>query len=573
MATPSSDPDLLIAYPSKPAPRRTFSVEKSTPCPLPDRVPWNCLGATEIGFSIPERYNASAILFQNLTAGRAERLAVTGPAGQRTYAELASDAAQWGNALLSLGLTRGDRVLLLLDDTPIYPAAFFGAVRAGLVPVLVSVLTPPDLLRFYLADSGAKAAIAEAAFCDRFAGACDDVPLKTLIVVNGSAYPCISRVEIRLTQTWLSIFGKHLPAADTHCNDMAFWMYSSGSTGNPKGIVHLQHDMAYTHQSYARSILQLTVEDVCFSVSKIFFSYGFGNSITFPFSVGATSVLVPGRPTPASVFAAISKYRPTAFFGVPTLYAALVGAAEIGETDFSSVRLAVSAAEPLSPEVAEAWRAATGLAIIECLGSTEMLNVYLSNIPERKKPGSAGLRVPGYEIILKDESGDEIMDEREGVMWILGHSSTPMFWNNLERTAKAIRDDGWFCTGDRFTRDGDGFYFFRGRTDDLVKVSGQWVNPIEIQRCLSEHPAVRECLVIAVTLSDRQNTLKAFVVMESAVFDSLHTIRMLQDYVKKKLLPHKYPRLIHFMSELPKTGTGKIDRQALLKISEREVVA
>jgi acetyl-CoA synthetase len=341
-------------------------------------------------------------------------------------------------------------------------------------------------------------------------------------------------------------------------------MYSSGSTGRPKGIVHLQHDMTYTHQSYARSVLQLAPDDICFSVPKIFFSYGFGNSITFPFSVGAASVLMPGRATPAAVFATIAQYRPTVFYGLPTLYTLLTHAPEIKDADLSSLRLAVSAAEILSSEIFNAWKAATGLEIIDCLGSTEMLNVYLSNTPEHKKLGAAGRRVPGYEITLKDEAGNEVVDGCEGVMWIRGHSSTPMFWNRPERTAETIREGGWMYTGDRFVRDHDGFYFFRGRKDDLIKVSGQWVNPIEVQRCLLDHPNVRECVVLPVELPDKRMTLKAFVVATEAVQDRKTATRALQDHVKRKLAPYKYPRLVAFLPELPKTGTGKVDRQALL---------
>jgi acetyl-CoA synthetase len=544
--------------------RRASAGNAVAGCAIADGVPWDCAGAVEIGFTIPTRYNASDVLFQNLRVGRGDRLAVVGPAGRRSYRSLAVDAARWGNGLLSLGLERGDRVLLLLDDTPTYPAAFFGAVRAGLVPILLSILTPPDLLRFYAIDSNAKAAVSEAALCDRFESPARPLgQIKTLIVVNGRADPSVCGAKISYADSWLPAFSDRLPAAGTYRNDMAFWMYSSGSTGTPKGIVHLQHDMPYTDLSYARSVLKLTPDDLCFSVPKIFFSYGFGNSITFPFSAGAASVLMPGRPTPGAVFAAVAQYRPSVFFGLPTLYTMLTGAPEIRDADFSSVRLAVSAAEVLSAEVSNAWKAATGLDVIECLGSTEMLNVYLSNSPQRRKPGAAGLRVPGYEIVLKDENGREVADGCEGVMWIRGHSGTPIFWNQPQRTAQTISDGGWICTNDRFTRDEDGFYFFRGRTDDLVKISGQWVHPVEVQRCLTEHPLVRECAVLAVELPDRRMTLKAFVVINDSSFDQKATTLLLQNYVKHKLLPYKYPRIVEFMDELPKTGSGKIDRQAL----------
>jgi acetyl-CoA synthetase len=528
-------------------------------------VPWDSAGVREIGFQIPQRYNASEVLFQNLSRGRGHRPAAVGPAGQRTYAELCADANRWGNALLSLGLRRGDRVLLLLDDTPTYPAAFFGAVRAGLVPLLINLLTPPDLLQFYLTDSGAKVGLAEASLCARFEGiARQQTQLQLLLAVNGE--PSVSLgIQTRRADYWLSSFSRQLEPAQTDRNEMAFWMYSSGSTGRPKGIVHLQHDMPYTASSYAHHVLQLGPEDICFSVPKIFFSYGFGNSITFPYSAGAASLLLPGKPNADAIFAAIAQYRPTVFFGLPTLYTILTNAPGAGRADFSSIRLAVSAAEILAPEVFAAWKRMSGLEIVECLGSTEALNVYLSNTPEQKKLGAAGKRVPGYELMLKDQCGDEVCDHQEGVLWVRGHSNTPGYWNCPDKTAQTVREGGWICTGDRFVRDRDGFYFFRGRTDDLVKISGQWVHPVEVQLCLAEHPLVRECAVVAVELPDRRMTLKACVVMSAGDFDAGDATIMLQDYVKRKLLPCKYPRLIEFLDELPKTGTGKIDRQALLR--------
>jgi acetyl-CoA synthetase len=533
--------------------------------PIADAVPPDGAAAREINFKMAERYNASDILFHNLAAGRGDRLAVTGPADWRTFAELCADAARWGNAFKSLGLVRGDRVLLFLDDTPVYPAAFFGAVRAGLVPLLINLLTPPDLLQFYLGDSGARVAVAEAAFCDRFnATACANTLLETLIVVNGEAGGA-GPVGTITASSWLAAFSDRLEAADTHRNEMAFWMYSSGSTGRPKGIVHLQHDMPYTDLSYARSVLKLKPDDICFSVPKIFFAYGFGNSITFPYCAGAASLLMPGQPKPANIFEAIARYRPTVFFGLPTLYTALTKAPEAGAADFSSIRLAISAAEILSAEVFNAWKTLTRLEIVEGLGSTEVLHVYLSNTVEKKKPGAAGLRVPGYELSLKDQDGKDVADSGEGILWVRGDSNTPLYWNRPDKTAEGIRDGGWIYTGDRFARDADGFYFFRGRADELVKISGQWVYPTEVELCLADHPAVRECAVLAIELPDRRMTLKAFVVLNDTACDAEAATKTLQDYVKQKLLPYKYPRIIQFMDDLPKTGTGKIDRQTLLK--------
>ena len=533
---------------------------------IDDRVPLDCAGAREIGFAMPERYNASRVLFDNLSKGHGDLTALTGPAGTRSYRELCNEASRWGNGFLSLGLKRGDRILMFLDDTPAYPAAFFGAVRAGFVPLLINTLTPPDLLQFYLADSGATVAVAEAEFAGRFdAVACKDTALRTLIVVNGDAGDHAVPAAFIAAQ-WLPDFAPDLPEADTHRNEMAFWMYSSGSTGRPKGIVHLQHDMAYSETAFARDVLKLQPGDICFSVPKIFFAYGFGNSITFPFSAGAATLLLPGQPKPSAIFEAIERFKPSVFFGLPTLYTSLTKAEGAAATDFSSLRLALSAAEVLSADVFNGWKALTGVEIVEGLGSTEVLHIYLCNRPEQKKLGAAGLRVPGYEIALRDKDGRDVADDEEGILWVRGDSNTPLYWNRPDKSAETIREDGWIYTGDRFVRDSDGFHFFRGRADDLIKISGQWVYPLEVELCLAEHPDVRECAVFATELPDRRMTLKAVVVMNRSGFDANDTTKLLQDFVKAKLLPYKYPREIRFADELPKTGTGKIDRQALLRV-------
>jgi benzoate-CoA ligase family protein len=529
-----------------------------------DRVPHDAPGSREIGFSVPAHYNASAILFDNLPQ-RSHRCAVTGPAGSRTYAELAGDACAFGAGLLSLGLQRSDRVLLFMDDTPAYPAAVFGAIRAGLVPLLINTLTPPDLLQFYLADSGAKVAICDANFANRFNGeACRDTQLATVIVTNGADAPP-GPVRTASSTQWLERPSGDLKPADTRRDDMAFWMYSSGSTGRPKGIVHLQHDMLFTHLSYARHLLRLGEDDVCFSVPKIFFAYGFGNSITFPFAAGASSVLLPGQPKPAAIFETIARYRPTVFFGLPTLYTALSKAPEVQAADLSSLRLCVSAAEILAAEVFKAWKKISGLEIMEGLGSSEVLHIYLSNTGRAKKPGSAGQRVPGYEVTLRDTDGRDVPDGEEGILWVRGDSNAPGYWNRPDKTAETMREDGWIYTGDRFVRDPEGFHFFQGRADDLVKISGQWVYPLEVELCLANHPMVRECAVLAVEAADRLTTLKAFVVLAPGSGPSEEITRTLQDYVKGRLLPYKYPRAVSYLDELPKTGSGKIDRQSLLK--------
>jgi acetyl-CoA synthetase len=324
--------------------------------------------------------------------------------------------------------------------------------------------------------------------------------------------------------------------------------------------------MLYTHLSYARHLLRLGPGDVCFSVPKIFFAYGLGNSITFPFAVGAASVLLPGQPKPPAIFDCIARYRPTVFFGLPTLYTALVKAPEAAAADLSSLRLAVSAAEILSADVFRAWKAMSGLEIMEGLGSSEVLHIYLSNTAQAKKPGAAGRRVPGYEIELRDGAGRAVADGEEGILWVRGESNSPCYWNRPDKTAETMRAEGWLYTGDRFVRDADGFHFFRGRADDLVKISGQWVYPLEVELSLADHPEVRECAVLAVEGADRLTVLKAFVVLDGGAGGSAGTTRRLQDFVKSRLLPYKYPRIVVYLDELPKTGSGKIDRQALLRL-------
>jgi len=344
---------------------------------------------------------------------------------------------------------------------------------------------------------------------------------------------------------------------------MAFWMYSSGSTGRPKGIVHLQHDMTYTAESFGRYVLGIQENDVCFSVPKIFFAYGFGNSITFPFFFGASTVLLADRPEPNAVLNAIENFKPTLFFGLPTLYNALLNHPRIGATDLSSIRLCLSAAEVLSQDIFNDWRRRFGHEILEGLGSTEVLHIYLSNTPDQKKVGTAGKRVPGYEIRLTSPEGEPVARGEEGVMWVRGHSNAPCYWNRPDKTEQTMRDGGWIWTGDRLVEDADGFFTFVGRVDDLIKVSGQWIYPLEIELCLSEHPAIRECAVLGMELPDRRMTTKAFVILRDGYLLNDSLTRELQDYVKSKLLPYKYPRVVEYCSDLPKTGTGKIDRQKL----------
>lgn len=523
-------------------------------------------GSREIGFAVPESYNASEILFRNIEAGRGARPAVLAADVELSYQELCDLAGQAGNALRGCGLRRGDRVVMVLDDTPVYPAAFFGAVRAGYVPVLINILSTPDLLRYYIEDSATRIVMCEAALLGTLREAMLDGPaVDRIVVVNGAVDADVSAGLPAHVEAWDMFIGgqdKVLEAADTHRDEMAFWMYSSGSTGRPKGIVHLQHDMLYTDLSYGQTVLALTENDIVYSVPKIFFAYGFGNSITFPFSAGAAVVLNAGRPEPAAIYDAIERHRPTVFFGLPTLYNALVAHAGSESRDLGSVRLSISAAEPLPEETFNEWRRRYGLEIIEGLGSTEVLHIYVSNFPGDICPGAAGKRVPGYEIKLVDMDGEPAAPGEPGTMWVRGDSQAPFYWNQPDKTADTMRDD-WIYTGDRFQCDADGFYRFDGRADDLIKVSGQWIYPLEIERCLNDHPDVQESCVLGVSADNGLMTTKAWVVMKPSAAPDDATTGRLQDYVKSKLVPYKYPRIVEFRDDLPKTGTGKIDRQAL----------
>ena len=518
-------------------------------------------GATEIGFNKADHPNASAILFDNLDRNP-DALAVTGPAGTLTYRDLCAEAARWGNAFIAHGLQRSERIAFFLDDPTVHVEEFFGAVRAGFVPVLLNTQTTPDLLQFFLADTDARIAVCEAGFADKFdAETTKGTKLERVVIANGEGV--LTDPHFVHAADFTAGHPDSLACADTGPDDMAFWMYSSGSTGRPKGIVHLQHDMAYSALSFSDHILKLRPDDICFSVPKLFFAYGFGNSVTFPFTVGAASLLLPGRPEASLVLDALEEFRPTVLFALPTLYTALCGSKDVDKRDLSSLRLSISAAEVLSEDIFNAWKSLSGLSPIEGLGSTEMLHVYLSNTQEEQRLASAGKRVPGYEVVLRDGDGELVGPGEEGVMWVRGHSSAPAYWNRPDKTAETMRGD-WVYTGDRFI-ERDGFYYFQGRADDLIKISGQWVWPLEVERCLAERPHVYECAVLAHQLADKRMALRAIVRLHDGHQPDKAQTKVLQDWVKGQLLPFKYPRFVEYVDDLPKTGTGKIDRQALVR--------
>ncbi len=504
--------------------------------------------AASVGFNLPGTYNASRLLWDNL-ARNADRPAVIHDDGKLTYAQLTTLAARYGDRLRQT-CAPGDRVLMVMDDEPAYPAAIMGAMRAGLVPMLINTLSPPDLMRFFLEDSGATAAVIGRGFAGQFD--------RTL--TENTACRDILIADLPFTGP-----APDLPEHPTTRRDMAFWMYSSGSTGRPKGVVHKHEDPAYTAATWSADVLNLTPDSICFSVPKIYFAYGFGNSVTFPMAAGAASVLLTGRPDPARVYDAIARHTPTHFFGLPTLYTALARHPAAGTANLSSVRLCLSAAEILSADIAGAWRDRFGLEIVEGLGSTEMLHIYLSNRPGATRQGSAGQAVPGYAIRLMTPEDTPAAAGEDGVMQVAGLSGAEYYWNRPDKTAETMQD-GWLHTGDRFSMDEDGYYYFKGRADDLVKVSGQWVYPMEIELALNEHPEVQESCVLAITLDDQRTTIAAVVAPAVGAMPGPDLANRLKDFAKAQLLPHKYPRDIRFLDTLPKTGTDKIDRQALRRL-------
>jgi benzoate-CoA ligase len=484
--------------------------------------------------AIPERYNASLLLDRNLAAGREQKTAILCGDEAVTYSELHLRACGAGAALRDLGVERGERVLLVMDDCPWLPAAFLGAMRIGAVPVPVNPLYGADDYPYFVQDSGARVAVVDAVCAEKIRA------------------PHLLPVEELAPSD-------ELPPVDTRRDDVAFWLYSSGSTGRPKGVVHLHRDLLYTCETYARHVLGITGEDVTFSTTKLFHAYGLGNNLSFPYWAGATTVLLSGRPTPDAIFSAVERCRPTLFFSVPTLYNAMLALEDAG--DFSSVRLCVSAAEPLPAEVWNRWRDTYGLVILDGIGSTEMLHIYCSNTLEDVTAGSSGRAVPGYDVMLVDERGDVVDGPGTGDLYVRGESMLREYWNQPEKTADSIRD-GWFYTRDRYRRDPEGRYWYEGRADDMFKVSGLWVSPADVEARLIEHPAVLEAAVVGVAV-DGFTKARAYVTARDAGQASPELAEELREFCAAKLHRYQVPQLIEFIDNLPKTTTGKIERYKL----------
>ena len=478
-------------------------------------------------------YNASALLDANLAAGRAEKVAISCGEERVTYGELYGRACGAGAFLRDLGIEPGDRVLLVMDDCPDFPAVFLGAIRIGAVPVPANPLYSAGEYGYFVSDSGAAVAVVDAA--------------------------CAEKVEARRVVTLDELAGAtdDVAPVTTRADDMAFWLYSSGSTGNPKGVVHRQRDMLATCETYARHVLGIREDDVTFSTTKLFHAYGLGNNLSFPYWAGASTVLLPGRPTPDAVFALVARERPTILFSVPTLYNAMLHADTVDQ-DWSSVRFCVSAAEPLPAEVYQRWHDRYGLEILDGIGSTEMLHIYCSNRAGAVVPGSSGTPVPGYDVKLLDDEGGELVGEATGDLYVRGGSILAGYWNQPEKTADSIRD-GWFYSRDRYRRDVDGSYWYEGRADDMFKVSGLWVSPIDVEGRLIEHPAVVEAAVVAAEVEGLTKA-KAVVVCQGTASRDEQLADELRAFCGERLHRYQVPQLVEFVDELPKTVTGKILR-------------
>ena len=484
--------------------------------------------------TIPERFNASLLLDRNLEAGRGNKAAILCGDEAVTYSELLARTCGVGAALRGLGIDRGERVLVVMDDCPWLPAAFLGAMRIGVVPVPVNPLLGPDDYPYFVEDSGARLAIVDRTCAEK-------ISAPNMLLVD-DLEPA-----------------DEFAAVDTARDDVGFWLYSSGSTGRPKGVVHLHRDLLYTCETYARHVLGITDADVTFSTTKLFHAYGLGNNLSFPYWAGATTVLLGGRPTPDAIHSVVARHRPTLFFSVPTLYNAMVASAQDG--DFASVRACVSAAEPLPAEVWQRWHETHGLVILDGIGSTEMLHIYCSNTLDDVTPGSSGRPVPGYEVKLVDDTGALVQGAGRGDLYVRGDSMLREYWNQPERSADCIRD-GWFYSRDRYRRDEDGRYWYEGRADDMFKVSGLWVSPADVEARLVEHPAVVEAAVVGRQVEGFTKG-KAYVVVRDQARSGPELADELRDFCTAKLHRYQAPQLIEFVPDLPKTATGKIERYKL----------
>jgi benzoate-CoA ligase len=504
---------------------------------------------------LPAEFNAAShFVDRNVNLGRGNSPAFSWDDRTLTYGELQELVNRAGNALAEIGVGRAQRVLLLCLDAAEFVGAFWGAIKLGAVPVPVNTLLRESEYLFFLEHTGARAAVVSAPLLGKLEPVLPRArALEHLLVAGGASSPL--SWEERLDRA-----SPRLEAAPTSRDDPAFWLYSSGSTGTPKGAVHLQHDMVVCAETYAKGVLGIRESDRCFSAAKLFFAYGLGNANYFPLAVGAESVLYAPRPTPEALFEVITRRRPTLFFAVPTIYAAMLAVKEAERKyDLSSVRLCVSAGESLPAEIGVRWQERFGVEILDGIGTTEVLHIFLSNRPGAVRPGSTGTVVPGYEAVLVDEVGRPVPRGEIGNLRVKGDSIMAGYFDDEARTKDTLHGE-WIHTGDKFRQDEEGLYWHCGRSDDMLKVNGIWVSPVEVEATLIGHPAVLEAAVVGKEDADGLVKPKAFVVLKERARAGAAIAEELRALVKERIASYKCPRWIEFLEELPKTATGKIQR-------------
>ena len=509
---------------------------------------------------LPEYFNVAAHFLEAPAASHPERPAIVGEPGEVTCGELAALANRTGNALRAQGICRGERVLIVLPDSAEFVAAFFGAAKIGAVAVPVNPFARSSDYIHYLENSQPGAAIVHSEALTEFLPASSVRPQMPIVVV-GKEKIDMHHVAGAKWSTWTAAASEHLTAANTSPHDPAFMLYTSGSGGRPKAAVHGHADMLVTSRNYAHAVLGLCADDLTFSVSKLFFAYGLGNGMYFPLSVGARMVLNPERTNVAHVIEMVARYQPTVFFAVPTFYAAVLRESERPglRVDFSSVRQCVSAGETLPAEIFNAWKRQFGITILDGIGSTEMLHIFISSRPGECKPGSCGVPVPGYDAKIVDDTGESVREGEIGNLWVRGASAFREYWQIPELTARTKRGD-WVVTGDKFFSDSGGYYHYCGRADDMLKVAGMWVSPMEVENALLGHPLIVESAVVGEMDARGLMYSVAHVVLRPECEGSGKLAAEICEHVKARLVSYKVPREVRFCRELPKTVTGKIQR-------------
>lgn len=518
-----------------------------------------------MGVSFPQQFNMSSYYLDDRVAeGRGDRVAVYYRDEKYTYTEVQRMANRVGNALLSLGVEPEHRVLIVLPDSIEFVASWFGAAKIGAVITMVNTILPKADYDYYLDYTRARAAVVHASVLERFLPAAEQSRfLKHALVVSDGEGRASASSKVICYEKATDAASDRLESFPTSRDDLAIWLFTSGSTGHPKAAVHLQHDLPYNTECYAKGVLGIDENDVTLSVPKLFFGYATGTNLLFPFSVGGATALFPERSTAETMFDMIQKYRPTILTSVPTMINAMLqveGAAE--RYDLSSLRFCLSAGEALPPELYRRWVDTFGVEILDGIGSAEMFHIYISNRPGDVVPGSLGRIVPGYEARIVDAAGNEVRSGEMGTLRIKGDSAALCYWGAHEKSKATFAGD-WCTTGDQFRVDENGYYWYCGRTDEMLKVSGIYVSPTEIENCLLEHAAVRECAIVG--KGDQQGLIKpkAFVVLADGVARGESLERELKEFVKDRLAPYKYPRWIEFADTLPKNDRGKIDRKML----------